>query len=300
MSAQTAQNAHLIYALGIQHGLTPARARELVAAAYEESHLNAGIDNRAGSGASGLFQLLSSGYRQRAKKLGGVYNPRANTLAILPDYVRYWRQHPHARPGEGAAAVEASGEGADFYAKDLGKFNGVGGAPQMGPGPRAAAPNGAPNALGLMQALGGGQTDVRSLLPLLQQAQAQPARPKQRRQPVQATSEHSVGATINELFYDPIGGIKYGKQVGAIGGHPDHVHVSLSSEGAQKVAIARARAMGLHVGEESNSDVHPVHVKGSFHYQHYRKGDPLRKAADVSGDPKRMAAYYRWIEAKFG
>ncbi len=29
-----------------------------------------------------------------------------------------------------------------------------------------------------------------------------------------------------ELFYDPLGGIKYGQQIGAIGGHSDHVHVA--------------------------------------------------------------------------
>jgi len=29
-----------------------------------------------------------------------------------------------------------------------------------------------------------------------------------------------------ELFYDPLGGIKHGQQIGAIGGHSDHVHVA--------------------------------------------------------------------------
>lgn len=29
-----------------------------------------------------------------------------------------------------------------------------------------------------------------------------------------------------ELFYDPKGGVKYGKDIGAIGGHGDHVHVA--------------------------------------------------------------------------
>ena len=29
-----------------------------------------------------------------------------------------------------------------------------------------------------------------------------------------------------ELFYDPKGGIKYGNEIGAIGGHGDHVHVA--------------------------------------------------------------------------
>ncbi len=29
-----------------------------------------------------------------------------------------------------------------------------------------------------------------------------------------------------ELFYDPMGGIKHGHQIGAIGGHANHVHVA--------------------------------------------------------------------------
>ncbi len=29
-----------------------------------------------------------------------------------------------------------------------------------------------------------------------------------------------------ELFYDPLGGIKHGQQIGAIGGHGNHVHVA--------------------------------------------------------------------------
>lgn len=29
-----------------------------------------------------------------------------------------------------------------------------------------------------------------------------------------------------EMFYDPIGGIKYGRNIGAIGGHRDHVHIA--------------------------------------------------------------------------
>jgi hypothetical protein len=29
-----------------------------------------------------------------------------------------------------------------------------------------------------------------------------------------------------ELFYDPMGGIKHGHQIGAIGGHSNHVHLA--------------------------------------------------------------------------
>lgn len=34
------------------------------------------------------------------------------------------------------------------------------------------------------------------------------------------------GNHITEMFYDPLGGIKNGKQIGAIGGHSDHVHIA--------------------------------------------------------------------------
>ncbi|MBL9020076.1 MAG: hypothetical protein JNL83_38175 [Myxococcales bacterium] len=34
------------------------------------------------------------------------------------------------------------------------------------------------------------------------------------------------GTNPTELFYDPMGGIKHGRQIGAIGGHRDHIHVA--------------------------------------------------------------------------
>lgn len=37
------------------------------------------------------------------------------------------------------------------------------------------------------------------------------------------------GPKIKELFYDPKGGIKDGKKIGAIGGHGDHVHAAVDS-----------------------------------------------------------------------
>jgi peptidoglycan hydrolase-like protein with peptidoglycan-binding domain len=35
-----------------------------------------------------------------------------------------------------------------------------------------------------------------------------------------------AGTKPTEMFYDPMGGIKNGKQIGAIGGHRDHVHIA--------------------------------------------------------------------------
>ncbi len=35
-----------------------------------------------------------------------------------------------------------------------------------------------------------------------------------------------AGTNPTELFYDPMGGIKHGRNIGAIGGHGTHVHVA--------------------------------------------------------------------------
>lgn len=142
-------------------------------------------------------------------------------------------------------------------------------------------------------------TTIMALAAARQQA-AQPSAPAQQ---LAGQVQGGGGAGthgINELFYDPIGAIKNGSHIAAVGGHSDHVHVSLHSENAQKAAIAQAQRMGLHVGQDLNSNVTQVHVKDSYHYRHYRPGDPLREAADVSGNPNSMAAYYRWVARNYG
>jgi hypothetical protein len=35
-----------------------------------------------------------------------------------------------------------------------------------------------------------------------------------------------AGTNPTELFYDPMGGIKRGRNIGPIGGHGDHVHIA--------------------------------------------------------------------------
>lgn len=100
------------------------------------------------------------------------------------------------------------------------------------------------------------------------------------------------GSGVFELFYDPQGGWKYGKQIGAIGGHSDHVHVAAGPKTI--VALGElAQKMGLHVGENPHfGGVAPVHVSGSFHYKD--------EAIDVSGDTAKMAAYARRIRRLYG
>jgi len=118
------QNAKLIYSLARGQGLTHQQALEMVAAAYAESGLSTNATNKS-SGAAGLFQLLSSGYRDTATRLGGLYDPSANTRAILPSYALYFREHPNAQPGEAGRDVERSGAGAGFYAGPLGIVKGL-------------------------------------------------------------------------------------------------------------------------------------------------------------------------------
>lgn len=126
------KSAQLAYQLATQSGLTPTQAKDFAAVQYGESGFNPNARNKS-SGAAGLYQLLSSGYVNRANQLGGVFNPRANIQAILPDYAKYYRSHPY-QPGAAGAAVERSGEGAAYYAQGLQHL--PGGAPTGG----AAAP----------------------------------------------------------------------------------------------------------------------------------------------------------------
>jgi hypothetical protein len=125
------QIALLLEHLAASRGLGPGRQREFAAAAMSESSLNPGAINQS-SHAGGLFQLLSPGYRQTAQRLGGVLNPRANALAILPEYVHYWQTHPGAAPGQAAATVEASGEDPGFYARYLNEIPNTGASPAGG------------------------------------------------------------------------------------------------------------------------------------------------------------------------
>jgi murein DD-endopeptidase MepM/ murein hydrolase activator NlpD len=181
------QTAQLIMGLARQGGLNPARARELAAASYAESGLTPTSVNKS-SGAAGLFQLLSSGYRSKAQQLGGLFNPRANTLAILPDYQRYWQQHPGAAPGEAGRDVERSGRGAGFYSRPLGLLGGVpvggggippevpaagGGGP---PSPAFASGAAAIRNLVIRNMLSGQPLDPTSIAQTMQQAVRQRAR----------------------------------------------------------------------------------------------------------------------------
>ena len=111
------RNARIIWTLARDAGLSRERAREMISASFGESRL--GTLNFNTSGATGLFQLKTAGYQVRARRLGGILNPRANACAILPNYAAYWRVNPKVGPGVCAANVEGSGSNASYYSAAL-------------------------------------------------------------------------------------------------------------------------------------------------------------------------------------
>lgn len=274
------------------------------------------VGDLAGGGSYGPFQLYAQG--KLPKRFRG--NPRAaDAWAWSPAGIDYAlrRMVSAARGLRGQAAVDAivrhfevpaniEGE----IAKAMSRYGGAHGSGPMG-SPAGAGKVDLPEAGGPLDltawALSGlsrqGHNPERGLEDLVNAvaagASAAPT-PGGTPAPAPLGPRKSPRGGINELFYDPLGGVKYGHKIGAIGGHRDHVHFSLSTEAAQKAAIAYARRLGLHVGEDMDGNVHPVHVKDSFHYRRYRKGDPFRMAADVSGDASRMSAFYRWVSQTYG
>jgi hypothetical protein len=106
------------------------------------------------------------------------------------------------------------------------------------------------------------------------------------------------GSKVLELIFNDGGsgyGIKNGADVdgrsvfsGVWGGHADHVHVAAGPKTVVELGRIAQDRFGLHVGENPHfGGVNPVHVPGSYH----NKGE----AIDVSGDPKKMAAYARFV-----
>lgn len=285
-----------------RRGLDP---QAVLAVASVEGGFNGAVGDNGTS--FGSFQLHKGGALPR-----GVANPQqwANSRAGITYALDQIAKVARGKRGHDAVAsivlgFERPAAPGQEITKASSRYGKVGGG-EAGLGPsapaagQAAAPDRHQLAEALIGNLGAEHPDVGALIPILAAAKAQPQAQAKMKTPVQATSERSAPGGINELFYDPIGGIKFGKQIGAIGGHKDHVHVALASEAAQKAALAQARRMGLRVGQDTDANVTQVHVKDSFHYRHYRKGDPLRKAADVSGDPARMAAFYKWVARTYG
>lgn len=108
--------------------------------------------------------------------------------------------------------------------------------------------------------------------------------------PVRGASRPS--SQLLELFHDPIGGIKRGKEIGAIGGHGGHVH---TGSGPKQLKALKKLAVNMGLTITSEAEGHPgdgVHTPTSLHY----KG----KAFDASGPPDRMADYTRRVKRMYG
>jgi hypothetical protein len=111
-------------------------------------------------------------------------------------------------------------------------------------------------------------------------------------QPLPLPGGGTGGFNPAELFYDPLGAFKNGQKIAPIGGHSDHVHAAFQNAQQVRRAIALARQLGLRVSENPLVDqVDPVHTKGSYHYRRLAPG--VGAAIDVSGNPARMASFYR-------
>jgi hypothetical protein len=64
------------------------------------------------------------------------------------------------------------------------------------------------------------------------------------------------GKHLLELFYDPLGAIKNGKRIGAIGGHSDHVHIALAKGGVFGGPFVGSYAAGGTVPRDGFAQVH--------------------------------------------
>ncbi len=101
----------------------------------------------------------------------------------------------------------------------------------------------------------------------------------------QATSGTDAPLSLSPARTAPRSNIPSGTSYGGPGGAKGVI-----------AAIKRAQSMGLRVSENPWVDkVDPVHVQGSDHYKTYA-GGKVGHAEDVSGDPSKITAYFKWME----
>lgn len=287
-----------------QLGLDP---RAVLAVASVEGGLRTGAVGDQGT-SYGPFQLHRGGALPAGK--GAAW---ANSPAGL-DYALQRMAASGARGKSGRAAVEAivrnferpANPGAEIQKAlgHYGKSNGTSWDPT--PAPTNSQVDSSVNpkqalALALIQAnqqTGQGRqpdyTNVFSALRSANQPQASTA------PPALAGNTGARKGSLEELFYDPLGAIKRGQRIPAIGGHDDHVHIAAGNPQSMVAAMDQARRMGLRVSENPYvGQVHQVHVQNSNHYRviGQANGRKIGGAADVSGSPSQMAAYFKWAAA---
>lgn len=265
----------LLVRLGTKYRLDP---RALRAVALGEGGLvnrQGDIGDVAGGGSYGPFQL----YAQGALPAGLRGNPQAaDQWAWSPQGINYaLRKMVEAGAGglAGAEAVRtiiskferpADPQGSIQRAlARLGQGGALpsGGIPQSRPisagaylGSPAVAPQGDARSV-LMAGLASGQK-LRTLLPAMMAAASSGVETMGTRisprtastplaAPVTAQGQPSRFGAPVELFHDPLGGIKHGQQIGAIGGHGQHVHYAAPNPQQMLRAISLAQRLGLAV-----------------------------------------------------
>lgn len=279
LSPTQTSNAKTIYALARGAGLNHQRAVEVAAAAYSESGLNhqaqgppvnhSGYNGRR---AAGLFQLLSSGYVNEANQRGGVFNPRANTLAILDDYASYWKRNPGAAPGAAARDVERSGQGAGFYTKGISLLDPL----LAGVAPDASAGSGATP--GAFPRENRGRDIAQALL-------------AGRRARREGRGRGEMLSSLRALRQPPP---TMPPTAGA---------AATGGAGMMLDALGYAQTLGVTATENPYVDsAIGKHTEGSWHHQLFPgtyNGRQLGRGTDFSGKPQQLAALFNYLAARY-
>jgi len=181
-------------------------------------------------------------------------------------------------------------------AKALAYYRGGGYSSSLNGGPGSYPGIGTASSHGDNRALLNAIINNQSLIPAITAMQASPEQAQIHPQSALPTT----GTVPAELFYRNHA-LKFGKHIGAVKGHYDHVHVAETNPQAMLAAISLAQRLGLRVAENPyEGGVNPVHVKNSYHYRSFKEkyhGKRLGEAIDVSGPPKLMGRYYQLLAA---
>lgn len=289
---------------GRQNGVSPALLVAISGAESSFGHINSGTNNPFGWGPGIDFPNYNAAISTIAKGLRQNYLNQG--LKSIPQIASKW-----APAGAGNDPTNLNSHWVNNVKHFLSE---LGGASPMGPQGPVSAPNAtaptntssAPNlaqfALSQLPQIGKGYDPIKSLSDLTNMVAMGGGPQTLGTGNVTAPPTRVPGrarrGSLAELFYDPLGAVKNGQSIPAIGGHSDHVHISTTNAQAMLAAINQARKMGLNVGENPYVGVvHHVHVQDSYHYRNFSgkyNGRKLGEAADISGSAQQMAAFFRW------
>lgn len=100
---------------------------------------------------------------------------------------------------------------------------------------------------------------------------------------------------LHEAFYNPVGDYDEGKPIGAVEGHDTHAHFGGNPRVIAAI-VRRAQKRGLAIREYAPVDpVEHVHAQNSWHYRFGGRG-----GVDISGDQRKLAAFFRRITRRAG